>query len=682
MIAQVLLSLPIDTAFDFLVPETLLSSIAVGKRVRVRFRAAERGGIVLSLSEKTEHVGELERVLDVSKGPAFSPEALFFSVCVAERYLAPLGVAVNRMLPRRASEERGRVFAVAQSLGEVSARLESLSRRAPRQAAVLRFFLTVPGPASEREVRTALGSVRAPLEGLVRAGLVREVVPSPVCPDEGATVPRDRETCWADRLSRSSRVLLMGKDRWDTYAELVREALASGRRALVLSPEILLARQLATHLRGRVKSEVELYHSASSESERGGVWERARRGEARVVVGTRSALFLPLPSLGLVIVDEEQDRSYKQEEMVPRYHARSVAFDRVREGLVLYGSEAPSLESFHAAEAGKLELARLASSRPGQAIRVVDLRKERAPLSEPLESAMEAVLAAGRQVILGVNLAGYFQAVLCKDCGRPLRCPTCGVSLSYRPGRGQLSCHLCGKAYPGLLCGECGSRSLRFVGMGSERVEEVARERFPKARVARIDLETLRTSGEERAVEQLLRGEFDILVATPMIAKGQALPRVGLVAAVGIDALLALPDFRAAEWTYQYLVGLAGRVADGEAMVETHYPEHYAIQAAARGDYEGFYRRECAERRALSYPPFSHLARLVLLAKSDPTGKRISAALAGFDVEVLGPSPLASRAGHAKVLLKGRDEETVRAACLAVRKELAKVEVDLDPARL
>jgi primosomal protein N' (replication factor Y) len=218
--------------------------------------------------------------------------------------------------------------------------------------------------------------------------------------------------------------------------------------------------------------------------------------------------------------------------------------------------------------------------------------------------------------------------------------------------------------------------------MGSERVEEVARERFPKARVARIDLETLRTSGEERAVEQLLRGEFDILVATPMIAKGQALPRVGLVAAVGIDALLALPDFRAAEWTYQYLVGLAGRVADGEAMVETHYPEHYAIQAAARGDYEGFYRRECAERRALSYPPFSHLARLVLLAKSDPTGKRISAALAAFDVEGLGPSPLASRAGHAKVLLKGRDEETVRAACLAVRKELAKVEVDLDPARL
>ncbi len=682
MIAQVLLPLPTDTAFDFSVPERLSSALRVGQRVRVRFRGKERLGILLCLAQETEHRGALEDVLGVHEGPAFSEEALAFGTHVAEQYLAPLGVALNRALPARTSRDRDRLFVVGLSLGEISERLGALAKRAPRQAAVLRLFLSLPGPVSMRKMRDALGAVGAPLARLVQAGLVREVgAKGGISPQIPLPFP-DFEKEWTDRFDRSSRVLLFARDRWSTYAALVQQALSLSRRALVLAPEILLARELALYLRKNVGCEVELYHSTLSPREQGDAWERARRGEARVVVGTRSALFLPLADLGLLIVDEEQDRSYKQEEMVPHYHARSVAPARAGKGLVVLGSGAPSLESFRAGQQGSFELVRPREEGRVQEIRAIDLRKERGPLSVPLLASIERALVARRQVIVGVCRLGYFQAVLCKECGRSLGCPTCGVNLTYRPARGQLACHICGRTYTGLGCAQCGSRSLRFVGLGAERVEEEMHLRFPEARVARIDVDALRTSGEERAIERALAGEVDILVATAMLAKGPALPRVGLVAAVGVDGLLALPDFRAAEWTYQYLVGLAGRVSDGEAVVETHYPDHYAIEAAAVRDYDRFYARESAERRALSYPPFAHLARVVGPSEDDPTGKRVREVASSFGVEALGPATLPARPGFQAFVLRGGDEQRLREACIALRKEIARAEIDLDPVRL
>ena len=682
MIAQVLLPFPTDATFDFSVPERLISALNAGQRVRVRFRGEERLGILLHLALETKHPGALEEILGIHEGPAFSEEALAFCTHVAEHYVAPLGVVLNRTLPARTSAERDRFFVVGLGLGETSARLGTLEKRAPRQAAVLRLLLSLSGPVSIREMRKSLGAVGAPLTRLVQAGLVRELDREHEKPPRISLSLVDCGKEWADRFHRSSRVLLFARDRWGTYAALVRHALSLSRRAIVLAPEILLARELALYLRKDVGCEIELYHSALALREQGDVWERARRGEARVVVGTRSALFLPLADLGLLIVDEEQDRSYKQEEMVPHYHARSVAPTRAGKSLVVLGSGAPSLESFHAGQHGALELVRPHEGGRLQQIRVIDLRRERGPLSAPLVSAIEQTLASHRQVIVGVNRLGYFQAVLCKECGRSLGCPTCGVNLTYRPGRGQLACHVCGKAYSGLVCAHCGSRSLRFVGLGAERVEEEMRLRFPQAKVARIDVDVLRTSGEERAIERVLGGEVDILVATAMFAKGPVLPAVGLVAAVGVDGLLALPDFRAAEWTYQYLVGLAGRLSDGEAVVETHYPDHYAIQAAAVRDYDGFYARESAERCALSYPPFAHLARVVGPASDDPAGKRVREIMALFGVETLGPSTLLARRGCHAFVLRGGDEQKLREACLVLRREIPRVEIDLDPTRL
>jgi len=686
LIARILLPLPIDQTFDFLIPKELEKEIALGQRVRVCFRETERWGIVAALVTESEHPGSLEPVLEISKGPSFSPEALFFCAHIAEHYLAPVGLVVNRVLPRRVSARKERFFVLAREMGELISQLELLSRRAPRQAAVLRFLLSSSVPCSERQLREELGEVRGPFHRLVQKGLIREV-------EEPCFVPREeqleRPSLIAEvieQLPHGGQVLLFSRNRWEAYLGLIEATLIASKNALVLAPEILLARQLHTYLHERLGSMVELYHSGLPEGERGSVWERARQGKTRLIVGTRSALFVPLTNVGLVIVDEEQDRAYKQDEMLPYYHARFLALERGKGGFVVLGSFAPSLEAFHAACSGELKLVRPEESGRWYAVRVVDMRGEKGILSEPLITAIDRTLAAGKRILLGVNRRGYFQATLCKGCGRPLRCEHCGVNLTYHVKRAQLVCRLCGKVYTRMVCPHCGSRALRFVGVGSQRLEEEVKNRFSRARVARIDMDTLRAHPQERDVQQVLAEGADILVSTPMIAKGPIIPRLGLVGAIGIDALLALPDFRAAERTYQYLTGLAGRLAKGEVIVQTHYPDHFAICAVASGDYDRFYEQEITERRELFYPPFSHLARLILTGRGGVQRrrdrKRLSTILSHFEVEVLGPASYPTRRGCEVLLVKGESAEVVRAACIAVRKELSRVEIDLNPARI
>jgi len=686
LIARILLPLPIDQTFDFLIPKELEKEIALGQRVRVCFRETERWGIVAALVARSEHEGQLESVLEISKGPSFSKEALAFCAHIAEHYLAPVGLAVNRVLPRRVSAHKKRFFILAREMGELISHLELLSRRAPRQAAVLRFLLSSSVPCSERQLREELGEVRGPLGRLVQKGLIREV-------EEPCFVPREEQLerpSWigklVEQLPHEGQVLLFSRNRWEAYLGLIEATLAASKNALVLTPEILLARQLYTYLHERLGSTVELYHSGLPEGERGSVWERARQGKTDLIVGTRSALFVPLTDVGLVIVDEEQDRAYKQDEMLPYYHARFAALKRGERSLVVLGSFAPSLEAFHAARSGELKLVRHEESGKGYAVRVVDMRGEKGILSEPLITAIDRTLAAGKRILLGVNRRGYFQATLCKGCGRPLRCAHCGVNLTYQVKRAQLVCRLCGKAYTRMICPHCGSRALRFVGVGSQRLEEEVKNRFSQACVARIDMDTLRTRPQERNVQQVLAEGADILVSTPMIAKGPVIPRLGLVGAIGIDALLALPDFRAAERTYQYLTGLVGRLAKGEVIVQTHYPDHFAICAVASGDYDRFYEQEIAERRELFYPPFSHLARLILTGRGGVQRrrdrKRLSTILSRFKVEVLGPASHPTRRLCEVLLVKGENAELVRAACAAVRKELSKAEIDLNPARI
>ena len=408
-----------------------------------------------------------------------------------------------------------------------------------------------------------------------------------------------------------------------------------------------------------------MLHSALAEVERAREWWRVRRGEARVVVGTRSAVFAPVENLGLVVVDEEQEASFKQEE-TPRYHGRDVAIVRAKlEGAVaLLGSATPSLESFQNARLGKYQLLQLESrveNRPLAPVEIVDLREDfkathrAGPLSAKLTEAVAARLAEETQSLILINRRGYSWFVICRSCGAGIQCENCSISLTYHKQRDRLECHYCGfsRRVP-KTCPKCSSEHVYFFGAGAEQLEEKLREKFPGAKVARLDRDAVRT---KRAYQQVLgdfaSGKIDILVGTQMVAKGHDFQRVTLVGVVSADSQLSLPDFRASERTFQLLTQVAGRAGrgalPGEVLVETYYPEHYAIQLAARQDYLAFFEREMQFRRLLHCPPFTALASILVRdtnRKCDPLVAAISAFLAPQEsrgVKVLGPAaaPLA-----------------------------------------
>jgi primosomal protein N' (replication factor Y) len=673
VIARVLLPLPVDKGFDFSVPAAL--SVSVGNRVKVRFHGRERWGVVIALPEKSTHPGELERVIEVAEEPAFSQEGLLFCKQVAERWLAPLGLLLNRALPGRVSQREERQFALGVNLSEAVTRLDSLAKRAPLQAQILRFLLA-SGPCNESRLRGELGSVRRSLDRLLEKGLLQEVKPTT------KTGNRVYQKRWTDGLLKqfphTGRALLFSRRRWGVYPPLIETAVATSQAALVLAPERLLATQLASYLQGQLNCEVGIYHSGLPVGQQGRVWERARRGELGLIVGTRSALFLPIERVGLVIVDEEQDRNYKQDGQLPYYHGREVAIDRGKDGLVVLGSAAPSLEVFHAGMSDGVKIIRPIAERHGLAVQVVDMQGKREILSAELVEGIRRSIYSKKRVLLTVNRRGYFQTVLCKDCGHPMRCPSCGTNLTYDVNRAQLVCHTCGQVLEGMRCPRCGSRALRFVGMGSARLEAEVRKEFPQAKIARIDADIMGSHDYEGAVRLLFNGGSDIVVGTPMIAKGPPIPRLGLVGGLGVDGLLALPDFRAAERTYQYIVGLCGRLQQGELIVQTHYPDHYAVLAAVDNDYDEFYAQESTERRGLFYPPFSQLARLIA-----PNNRieRTAEVLRGFTLQVLGPVPVYGRRGHRQFLLKGETFSLVREACVAAMQQIRGLEIDLAPVR-
>jgi primosomal protein N' (replication factor Y) len=435
---------------------------------------------------------------------------------------------------------------------------------------------------------------------------------------------------WLDAGAFTTGLLygVTGSGKTEVYLRVIEAALARGRAALVLVPEIALTLWMARLCRAWFGDTVAVLHSALGEQERALDWWRVRRGQARVVVGTRSAVFAPLENLGLVIVDEEQDTSYKQEE-TPRYNGRDVAVMRAKlEGAVaLLGSATPSLESFHHARTGKYKLLCLASrveNRPLARVEIVDLREDfrathrAAPLSESLRAAIAERLAAGTQALVLVNRRGYSWFALCRSCGAAILCENCSIALTYHRKSERLVCHYCGfsRRAP-KSCPKCDSEHLYYVGAGSEQLEERLQALFPQARVARLDRDTART---KRAFEQVLSafaaGRVDILVGTQMVAKGHDFQRVTLVGVVSADAQLGFPDFRAAERTFQLLTQVAGRAGRGdlagEVLVETYYPEHYAIQLAARQDYASFFEKELHFRRVMHYPPFVALALLLV----------------------------------------------------------------------
>ena len=683
-IARVALSLPTDRTFDFAVPDRLAEMVVPGRRVRVPFRSKPAQGIVVALPTESDFVGEFEEILDVFEAPAFTEAGLAFVSRVADRCLAPLGLMLNRMLPRRATVRRQRRVLLTRSLAETSSAVEELRRRAPLQAAILESLLRQDGPIDERRLREDLGKrqLRAPIGRLLERGWIREL-------SDDASFPSPVLTpcLWAaDVLARARirPVHLCGEDRREGIAQLVEATLAGPRCAIVLTPGIPLAERLRDALAERLGFPIDLYHSGLSEGERGTVWERARCGGSRIVVGTRSALFIPLRDPGLVVVDEEQDRAYKQEDMLPYYHVRDVATALMEDVAIVFGSAAPSLEVFYASRQGRMERVPVGARMRGPApVRVIAPPKGGASLAPALCEAIRAATADVGRVLLAVTRQGYYRGILCRTCGRSLRCPGCSANLVYRTKGATLVCRLCGRVLTELACPECGGVSLRFVGVGAERVEQAVRELVPNAVVARIG-GTEGADDPSRDLERLYEEGADVVIGTPMVSLGPSVRRLRLAAAIDVDAILSSSDFRAAERAYQFVDGLSRRLEEGEMIVQSRYPDHYALRAVVSQTPEGFYAQELEARRELRYPPFAHLARLVYAAGRSPETRdaRVGEALRPLAVVVLGPVAHPWRRGHRMVLLKGDRRDLVRDACVAVRAKLPNVEIDLDPSRV
>src|SRR3989442_7419169 len=460
-----------------------------------------------------------------------------------------------------------------------------------------------------------------------------------------------------------------GSGKTEIYLRAVQETLARGKTAIVLVPEIALTlwmgRQCRSWFGARFEG-VAVLHSTLSDVERAREWRRVRNGEARVIVGTRSAIFAPVDHLGLIIVDEEQESSYKQEE-TPRYHGRDVAIVRAKleSAVALLGSATPSLETFHHARSGKYELLTLAqrvAERSLPSVEILDLREEfrqthqTSPISSRLREEIQACLNFKTQALILINRRGYSWSVICRSCGAHVQCVNCSIAMKHHKNRNRLECHYCGsvQSIP-QKCPKCDSQYVYFFGEGSEQLEERLRKEFPKARIARLDRDTARTKRQyQETLGAFADGALDILVGTQMLAKGHDFHRVTLVGVISADSSLTMPDFRAAERTFQLMTQVAGRAGRGElpgrVLIQTFYPEHYAIQDAVKQDYTAFFEREVHYRQVMAYPPFTSLANVIVrdasLEKAITWSRKLSQFLAphnGDGLRILGPAsaPLA-----------------------------------------
>jgi len=508
--------------------------------------------------------------------------------------------------------------------------LDTLASAGGRLAVETLQTLEIPRSTLNTLVKRGLIAIIEEAAELTRSRL--KARPSPFNfqfnPAQQAALRKITETVIAKKFSGMLLHGVTGSGKTAVYLAAMRAALEAGRSSILLVPEIGLTPAVAADLHQVFADEVAILHSALSDKERAEQWHRIKGGEARVVVGTRSAVFAPVTDLALIIVDEEQDSSYKQEE-TPRYHARDVAVVRAKlaNATVVLGSATPSLESYYNAKKNKyllLEMPDRIEKRPLPEVEIIDMRQEfqesghEQVISRKLTAEIKDRLERKEQVMVLLNRRGYSPLALCRSCGKTLECKNCAIALTHHKRSRRMECHYCGytAAVP-KVCVHCGSEYVYFIGTGSEKLEELLHGMFPQARIARLDRDTVRGREDfECALNALNEGELDMLVGTQMIAKGHDIHGVTLVGVVGADAALGFPDFRAAERTFQLLTQVAGRAGRGQSpgkvILQTYFPDHYAVQYAAQHDFAGFYDKELRFRSWMHYPPYSSVANVLI----------------------------------------------------------------------
>lgn len=729
--AEVALNLPLDRLFTYEVPEPLRSRMAPGMRVRVPFGPREVGGTCVRLL--TEDPGfPCKRVRGfVENEPLFSREMLRLAAWIARRYGASLGEALDAALPFavRSGGRRRRVLTAEIGVPEadVERQVTELEEKFPKQARALRLLGDAGESLEVRELCRRAKIGESPIRTLAKKGLVRltrrEQVRDPLfsmrVPREEGKVLTPAQQVAVDELvrsiesERSAAYLLFGvtgSGKTEVYLRALAEAVRRGRQGIVLVPEIALTPQTVARFRGRF-DRVAVLHSHLTDVERQEQWRSIQRGEADVVIGARSAIFAPVPRLGLIVVDEEHESTFKQQN-VPRYDAREAARARARfeRAVLVLGSATPSLESFHRTRVGRIRRLDL-PERVGGGIfpetiladltQTVPVPGKSRFLTDRLRAAVIAAVSRGEQVILFLNRRGYATAAICKQCGTAVECENCSIVLVYHRRIRRILCHYCGheRRLPE-RCASC-EGTFRLAGFGTERIEEEIAYALPEASVARMDSDTMRERGaHEKVLDAFRAGRIDILVGTQMIAKGLDFPNVTLVGVVSADQSLNLPDYRAAERTFGLVAQVSGRAGrsakGGTVIVQTREPDHFAIRLALRHDYEQFAEIELRARAQDGYPPFGHVARIVMQGPDEAAALRAVTELrdqlgewiVDAETELLGPAacPIAVLNGQSRfhIVCKARHRSGLRRFMQIVRtrprpKGRMRMLLDVDP---
>ncbi|MBR6029373.1 MAG: primosomal protein N' [Clostridia bacterium] len=674
MLAEVIVDIVHENVvhtFTYRVPEGM--ALQPGQRVSVPFGSLKKEGVVLSLKETCDLPPEKLRdvLCPLEDYPAILPPLISLARYMADRAPCPLAETLRLMLP--AEMRGGRVQVKEQPVVRLTGALKPEQLEAQGRSQKRRLLLDLLSDGAEHPVGEMRLLVRDPLPALRQLeeqGLVafsqREVLRSPggpvsPLPDPQLT-PSQEEALSLLRpaVDKGEGSFLLfgvtGSGKTEVFIRLVRRVLEMGKTALILVPEIALTPQMVSWFRARFGEVAAVLHSRLSAGERFDEWRRLRRGDARVAIGARSAVFAPVENLGLIVVDEEHESTY-QSDHHPRYDTREVAEWRCREegAVLLLSSATPSILSFARTRRGDLRLIEMPSrvmNRPLPEVSVVDMRQElregnRSIFSIQLQKALQDCVARGEQAMLLMNHRGYSSFVSCRGCGQAIKCPNCDVAMTYHlsGGDGQLHCHYCGYTAPvPTVCPSCESRYIRYFGSGTQKVEEELRKLFPGTGIVRMDVDT--TSGKDghaKLLDEFRSGRARLLVGTQMIAKGHDFPSVTLVGIVAADLTLNLPDYRCRERTFQLLTQAAGRAGRGEkpgqVIIQTYKPEDLTIQAAASQDYRAFFEMEFDRRRAGLYPPFTAVARLLTEANSPEAAAARSGALYNRCLELLETHP-------------------------------------------
>ena len=733
--ARVLIDRSIRRELDYAIPESFAGRVSIGSRVRVPFRDKAALATVVSIVEETHATGIRPIEALVGDKPALTPKVLELARWMSAYYCCPIETVMRSLLPnviRRAEVGWKKQLFVRRGRAPEADEGEKLRRRAPRQAELLEAVLKLAAPVAAADLLRETSLDNQTLRALAKRGFVElydEAVQrdphaqEQFIPTENLTLNAEQATALAaveEALAApaTAKPLLLhgvtGSGKTEIYLQAIRSTLTRGKTAIVLVPEISLTPQTVERFKSRfaeAQDIVAVLHSRLSEGERHDEWHKIQSGQAKIVIGARSAVFAPLENLGLIVVDEEHENSYKQEE-APRYQARDVAVVRAKlEGcVVLLGTATPSLESYFNATRGKYRLLNLTlrvDDNQMPLIRVVDLRLEARKaksltiLGDKLHSAVIARLEKREQTILFLNRRGFSTSLLCSACGEARECPNCSVGLTFHRTAARLSCHLCGHtaAVP-KKCPACGEDALIYSGFGTEKVESTVQQLFPKAVVRRMDADSMTRKDAYRETLRAFRsGKIDILVGTQMIAKGLHFPNVTLVGIINADLALHLPDFRAGERTFQLLTQVAGRAGrgetPGEVFVQTFTPFSPSIQFARHHDFTGYFEQELEFRERCDFPPFRHAVLLTVRSEhearasfsAETIARRLRESLP--DEFILGspaPAPLEKLQGQFRFHILMRGEAIMRLSRL-VRETLDRLplpedvtaSVDVDP---